>query len=380
MFGNEYEGFFMKVCFIASELFSHGKYGGFGSLTRTIGREMVKRGVEVYAVVPRRGDQKPREVMDNITVLSYPKINWAMSIKLFRKCDCDIYHSEEPSMATFFAQKAMPNRTHLVTFQDPRDTRDWLIEFAYHTFREKIGFFGYRTFELNPIVKRAVRNATCCFTQARFAAEKAKKLYGIGYTPDFLPNPVTVPDTISKKAEKPTVLFLARWDPRKRIEKFFTLARQFPELSFIALGKATDPRYDRILRERCNGIANIEAPGLIDQFIDKERFDEYLDRSWILCSTSARECLPVSFLEAAAHRCAILSHVDPDCFASSFGYHAAGDDYAEGLRHLLQNGRWQTKGNMGYDYVKKNHEMKNVIDMHIEIYRRHLKQTGRTDP
>ena len=56
----------MKVCFVASQLFAWGKYGGFGSLTRTLGREMAKRGVEVSAVVPRRSGQHSVEDLDGI--------------------------------------------------------------------------------------------------------------------------------------------------------------------------------------------------------------------------------------------------------------------------------------------------------------------------
>jgi hypothetical protein len=44
------------------EIFAWGKYGGFGRATRIIGRELVKRGYEVYAVVPRRPGQKPVEL------------------------------------------------------------------------------------------------------------------------------------------------------------------------------------------------------------------------------------------------------------------------------------------------------------------------------
>jgi len=45
----------MRVCLICVEIFAWGKYGGFGRATRLIGRELAKRGVEVFAVVPRKG-------------------------------------------------------------------------------------------------------------------------------------------------------------------------------------------------------------------------------------------------------------------------------------------------------------------------------------
>ncbi|MBM3517031.1 MAG: glycosyltransferase family 4 protein [Alphaproteobacteria bacterium] len=57
-------------------------------------------------------------------------------------------------------------------------------------------------------------------------------------------------------------------------------------------------------------------PGLIDQFASRRLFD-ILDESWIVVSTATREGLPNAFLEAAAHRGAILSNVASDRGAES---------------------------------------------------------------
>ena len=60
-----------RICLICVEIFAWGKYGGFGKAARIIGRELVKRGYEVFAVVPRREDQKEEEILDGITVLGF---------------------------------------------------------------------------------------------------------------------------------------------------------------------------------------------------------------------------------------------------------------------------------------------------------------------
>ena len=83
----------MKVCLICVEIFGWGKYGGFGSSTRLLGRELQRRGVTVTAVVPRRGNQKPVEELDGFQVLSFPmhtpwtardnKKGWAQRPALF---------------------------------------------------------------------------------------------------------------------------------------------------------------------------------------------------------------------------------------------------------------------------------------------------------
>lgn len=81
-----------------------------------------------------------------------------------------------------------------------------------------------------------------------------------------------------------------------------------------------------------------------------------------------RECLPVSFLEAAAYKCAILSNNNPDNFAENFGYHAKTEDFGEGLRFLLEGDVWREKADKGFEYVKKTHELSLSIDQHIRIY------------
>ena len=87
-----------------------------------------------------------------------------------------------------------------------------------------------------------------------------------------------------------------------------------------------------------------------------------------MINTAAREGLPASFLEAVAFKCAILSSNNPDNFATEFGFHVQNDDYASGLEFLLEGDQWKEKGEKGYDYVKKTHELSVVIDKHIAVY------------
>jgi len=107
--------------------------------------------------------------------------------------------------------------------------------------------------------------------------------------------------------------------------------------------------------------------GFVDQFAST-RHSEILGKSWIMVNTATREALPNSFLEASAHRCAILSAVDPDGFASKFGYHAERDDFAEGLRFLLEDGRWRSRGESGGRYVGETFETEIAMQRHLAVY------------
>ncbi len=359
----------MRICLNSVEIFHWGKYGGFGIVTRTIGRELARRKHEVFAVVPRRGSQKPVETLDGMTVFGFPPYNPFAALRLFRECDADVYHSLEPSFATWLAMRAMPSRRHVVTCIDPRLAGDWRTEYRFPS-ASRPQVIANRAYEDNVFVRRAVARADAVYVAALFIAPKAKTLYGLTREPEFLPVPVHIPGTVEKN-ENPTVCFLARLDRRKRPTLFLELAKGFPEVTFIAMGKSRDTRYEAELRAWYGHLPNLKMVGFVDPF-DSGLHGTLLGRSWILVNTSAREGLPLSFLEAAAHRCAILSAENPDGFASRFGYHAKEDDFAAGLAYLLEDGRWRARGEKGYEYVRETFETGRAIDLHLAAYERAL--------
>jgi len=349
----------LSVCLVATELFAWGRMGGFGRCTRTIGAELARRGVQVSAVVPRGAGQKPVETLDGMTVLSFPLHSYPFTGALYRRCDADVYHSEEPSWGSGVALKAMPHRRHMVTSQNPKTREDWRRVNRFYPLRRRVfnALFDGR-------LKKTVRRMDAVYCQARYIIPKVRELYGLKEDPGFLPNPVEVPRRRPEKAEEPTLCFLGRFDGEKRPELFFELARRFPEARFIALGRAHSDARDRHLRRVYGGVPNLEMPG----FATGAEKSRVLERSWILVNTSVSECLPVSFLEAAAYRCAILSFHDPDGFASEFGYHVTDGDLDKGLRFLLEDDRWRERGERGYEYVSEVHELGRVIDRHIAAY------------
>ena len=108
--------------------------------------------------------------------------------------------------------------------------------------------------------------------------------------------------------------------------------------------------------------------GFVDQF-SSDLHSQVLSQSWVLVNTATREAMPNSMLEAAAHGCAMLSYVDPDGFASNFGYHASKDDFASGLEWLLKNDRWRERGDAARAYTSATFETSRALDLHESIYR-----------
>jgi glycosyltransferase involved in cell wall biosynthesis len=356
----------MKVCLLCVEIFAWGKYGGFGRATRMIGRELVKRGIEVYAVVPRRKGQRPIDSLDGIKVLGFPPLMPWRAKPLLKECDADIYHSCEPSLTSYLALKALPFKKHIVTVRDPRDYSDWETEFRLPSLNRWQVVFNF-LFENNMFVRRSVKYMNGVYTTAHGLIPKVKRIYQLKKDPLFLPTPVSIPSSV-EKAKSPTVCYLARLDRRKRPTLFLDLANKFPQVQFIVMGKSRDKKWEAYLRRTYANIPNLEFAGFVEQFSSSEH-SQLLAQSWVMVNTATREGLPNAFLEAAAARCAILSHVNPDGFASRFGYHAQKDDFEKGLQHLIADDRWSKYGEAGFQYIKDTFELNKSIQMHIDVYK-----------
>ncbi len=360
----------MRICLICVEVFAWGKYGGFGRSTRMLGRELAKRGHEVIVVVPRRADQQPVEVLDGMHVLSFPAEQPWISQVLYRQINADIYHSQEPSMGTYYALKTSPRSKHVVTFRDPRDAKDWFLEVA----RPSVSRFKTLrslAYEHNPWVRHAVKKADAYFSCAEGLEAKAQKLYGLKQRPLFLPSPIEIPQRALHKSDKPQVCFLGRWDRRKRPELFLELAKQRTDVDFVAIGQGQNAEWDRSLRAEYGKLDNVKLLGFVDQFTSN-KMSEVLEQSWILINTSSREGLPTSFLEALAHRCALLSSVNTSEVTQRFGYWAHNDNFLEGLNFLLKDDAWKVLADKGQAYVQMHYECQQSVDQHELIYRQLL--------
>jgi glycosyltransferase involved in cell wall biosynthesis len=183
----------------------------------------------------------------------------------------------------------------------------------------------------------------------------------------FIPTPVSIPRRV-QKGKSPTICFMGGWDRHRRPELFFDLARRYPSATFIAVGKARDRHHDATLRREYGSLPNLEFTGLIDPF-HSDALSNILAESWILVQTGARRGVPDACVEAAAHRCAILSDADPDGFATRFGHHAADGDIATGLDALLTDDSWRRLGEQGCEWVRENYETDRVMAKLMSIYR-----------
>ncbi|MCD6530086.1 glycosyltransferase family 4 protein [Candidatus Bathyarchaeota archaeon] len=376
----------MRICFVASEIFAFGQHGGFGKLTRDIAEGLAEKGIEVFVLIHTLStEQRNLEVLDKgITVIKLPRVLSRLASifplnktkLLYKLPDADVYHSESVLIDSWLCMRHNPNRKHIITFQDPRSFSErWRVksrELNNPNWLSKADF-RFRRYVFEFFEKLAVRNADKLYCQARFIIPKVMEMYDLpeDKRPEFLPNPVRIPKGKIKKADEPTVCFLGRWDAQKRPELFLSLAKEFPHVKFIAMGKAHNETVDKALRNKYRKFKNLEMPG----FVSEEEKSEILAKSWAMINTSIRECLPVAFLESLAHETPIISGEDPDNLVSKFGVKMGYrfEDYVCGLRKLLRSD-WRSMGKSGRRYVEENHEYWKVIDRHIEVYKRVLEE------
>lgn len=369
----------MRVCFVVSEIFAFGHYGGFGKLTRQIANGLIEKGIEVYVLTPKRlGDQKTTELLDNnLVVIGFPwgikrlfsVVSLSETKSLYKLPEADIYHSEAPSVDSWLAMKHNPKAKHIITFQDPRTFEErWKVLSLDPEKRSmwKKNRYKFKFSFLDMFATRAIKNADGLYCQARYIIPKVVEMFGLDSLPMFLPNPVDIPERKLKKADQPTVCFLGRWDWQKRPEMFLKLAKESPNVNFIAMGKSHDDVLDKAFREKYSDVPNLEMPG----FVTEREKSEVLERSWVMLNTSIRECLPVAFLESLAHKTPIISGEDPDSLVSRFGVKTGYKyvDYRDGLKKFLSSD-WEKLGEKGRRYVENTHEYWRAIDRHIKAYK-----------
>lgn len=355
-----------RVCLVTSIFHGFGKIGGFGTMAKSLAIVLVDSGYEVIVVAPRRKGQEQVTKTSGFTVLGLT-MRQLVDPRFYDRIGADLYHSQSPNLMSVAAKLGCRDAKHVITCRDPRTLKDWMIEIRDATWRRKVRNVALMPFEEGPLVSWAIRRADCVAFAARFLQEKINRMYRPKVPLTFLPNIERVPDSLPKKADKPTVCFVGRFDRRKRPELYIELAGKLPNVNFLMVGRAEDATWQRAIERLAAPIKNLKLLGYIDKF-DDDRFYDVYESSWVFVNTASREAHPLTFFEAAGRGCAILSFVNPDEFASKFGYWAETEDFERGLRYLLENENWRERGKSGYEYVREHYRYDVAARAHIELY------------
>jgi len=302
--------------------------------------------------------------------------------QLAQRLDADIYHAQAMNIWAYHVQRSMPDAKHLLTCQDP--TIGWIWKRWYKSPISNMEILKRRQPRIlaSRVLKktlykwmeyRSLHQAHVVACQAKYLIPLVQDTFHLPYAPIHLPNPIDVNPHNIKKSSTPTVLFMGRFDPVKRPWIFLRIAKLMPHVEFIIAGKAHDKRYEDQISHVAEKLPNLTCLGYV---LDEEK-DLLLDNAWIYLNCSIKECLPIAFLEACAHRCAIVSHMNPDNFANEYGVHIKGGEdaheYVDAIQYLIDNKAiLHQKQQAGYDYVRQHHETSKVIEQHIRLYQQML--------
>jgi len=218
----------MRVCFVNSEI---GAYGGFGRLNRIIGRELIRRGIEVYVLVPQVEGQRRIEQIDGMTVLAFrhQSIKTILSQDFFRIPEADIYDLYNPyPLFYYFVTRAISKTTGkiIITFSDPVSREDIKalissdpkLENIRKKNKLKIPYFAYYPYlmYLRPyLVDRTISKGHAYFCDTKYFIPMVKKMHNLKTEPIFMPHAMEIPIEKPLKSPQPTACLLGRLDAVK---------------------------------------------------------------------------------------------------------------------------------------------------------------------
>lgn len=362
----------MHICLISQDIFAWNRASESGYATRMLGRAFVEQGIQVTVVVPQAKGQQDAAMLDGMHVASFPRHKWTTLWKLLQQINADIYHVQEPLPYAYLAHKAVPNALHLMTFHEGHDASEW--QKAMQTsLRGCLNLKGKKIARENWFMGKIVRRANGRFVSARQLTPKIREAYRLSHNPEFLPTPITIAPAI-KKAARPTVCYVGRWDKQDEAARFFNLVKNRPDIHFIAVGYS-----DTAKEQNAWQMPNLEIYNFV-LALESEQLQQIWQRSWILVDTAKRSGLPTTFLEAAANGCALLATSNPDKFASDFGYYAKRGELVTGLQVLLRKNQWRERGAQGQAYVEQVYAADLAVQRHLQIYERLLRWQRRQKP
>ncbi|MEB3886874.1 glycosyltransferase family 4 protein [Lyngbya sp. CCY1209] len=381
---HKFENKRIKLGIIANEFFelSQGRMGGFGWATRQVttlfnsdpnlGVEPVLLAGETYG---KPGEPDPvvhntKLILRQRNKLEYIRRLWAEKIDLILSIDY------RPNYRPVFW--SLPRTPIILWVRDPRPPEDVAkIDTVRVPGSEDVYPQGLKCFDCTSFagvvrVSQWVNRQVLFATPARFLKAKVPGTYGVEPPEvEFLPNIIDMEPAEVVKSDKPTVVFLARLDPYKRPWLFAEIARHFPDVDFIFMGK---PHFEGKGAWEPTGLPdNVKLMGHVGE-VDKIRM---LSEAWVLINTSIHEGLAVSFQEALKCETPILSCLDPESVVSRFGIYVGRYDgtgmegipkFVEGLKTLLENHELRTKlGKEGRKWVSEDHNKERFLEAFVEF-------------
>jgi glycosyltransferase involved in cell wall biosynthesis len=372
--------------FFARELRSHNNIGGYGMLARHyIAEHLPCDDIEVETVIGFNDlEEVEVEVLDGYKKLVFlpgfgPRYGWSWFKRFFverilrRKGyfvakalagrSYDGYLSVEFQNIARTVMRAVPAHKLVLWLQDPRPQSEW-DEIDTVGIRQR----GYRPSKKVRAELRRLREQgrLVVVSQGEFLKDKGRELYAFDEDVEIetLLNPVEVDTSFDVAAQKKedTILFLGRLDSVKRPWLFYELAKRMPEYRFVVCGEAHESEMSDLV-DAYRDVGNLEFRG----HTTGDEKTQLLERSKLLVNTSIHEAIPLSFLEALACGCLLVSCQPSDGLTARFGRYMGRvlgqgreslDSFEAAIRDLLgDETRRQALAREAVEYVRTAHSV-----------------------
>ncbi|WP_019613746.1 glycosyltransferase family 4 protein [Psychromonas ossibalaenae] len=170
-------------------------------------------------------------------------------------------------------------------------------------------------------------------------------------------------------ADKPTVLWAARFHKCKRLELFLEAAADIPEYNFLVAGSpSNDDTYSQELQAQMDSLDNVSSLGMVA----RSDMPALYRSSTIFCCSSEYEGFPNTFLEAWSQGLPVISTFDPDDLIKDkkLGVSVTDkDDLVSALRCLCSNReQWEEYSANARGYYQRNHAVDQAMEQFETIF------------
>ena len=202
--------------------------------------------------------------------------------------------------------------------------------------------------------------------------QQKRTLEQLGKNGVLLPNYLLPPDE-KQNTERNSILWMATVSPTKQPDVFLMivedLQKRLPHIKFHLVGKSNDANYFASLSEKAQRLG-VEMPG----FCDYNGTWNYYQNACIFISTSLREGLPNSFIQAWQMGTPVFSlNIDPNGWLAqkSIGFCSQGDlTLLEDkiVETVMNKDEWQKMSLNASTFAKKTFSNPNIIKSYLEVF------------
>ncbi len=370
----------LSICFVAHFAYgavtggNQGSFGGVERQTTLMAKWLAEKGHKVSLLTWAEGQEKD-EIIAGIDVIKicrqdsglpgmrffHPR--WSGLNAAMKRADADLYYQNCGEYVT--GQVALwcklNNKKFLYSLASDADADPSFP--VMHTFRERI------------LYKYGLLHADKVITQTKTQMNLLKNAFNRDST--VLPMPCCGPKPseytpLEFPADKPTVLWAARFHECKRLELFLEAAAEIPEYKFLVAGTpSNNDAYSQELLTRMGSLDNLSYLGMVA----RDDMPALYRASTVFCCSSKYEGFPNTFLEAWSQGLPVISTFDPDDLIKEkkLGISVTNkEELISALRFLCSNHElWAEYSVNAREYFQRNHAVDQAMEQ-FEIIFIHL--------